>query len=411
MSDNKMDNSMMTVTSSKIPTTTTTTNSSGAGKKFPIKLAWLLSMFTLETILENIKKYLTSKTEQPRDVVEEKKSKSDKTPANDGDQMLENNNTWKEIIEHLSKNNMKLLKPIEKKLIMKKKLKFENQHELMEKISKVCKAQLNDYQFDSLLLLCFHLRKVLDFCPTPNAMLNEMVINLLPCLYSKKIVPKINLITMTKKTLKKKACIILKLLILHPTILKSFNENNELLNNTTTTNNCENGTVQKQKRHWDIFPFRKKNKSYDLLSIEERVNSYMKRNQLNNDQLTTETARNNLKQIVQWVMFISKYMEECFEYRFDNEIKLANEKISLTNEQIGIFDKELEFQDEMQNEKKYQNQKVITLNVKAVCSYRRKEQQHSQQLDKEKKINKLYYVGHVKRLVLFFEKINQKKPY
>ncbi|KRX79782.1 hypothetical protein T06_16391 [Trichinella sp. T6] len=367
-----MDNSMMTVTSSKIPTTTT--NSSGAGKKFPIKLAWLLSMFTLETILENIKKYLTSKTEQPRDVVEEKKSKSDKTPPNDGDQMLENNNTWKEIIEHLSKNNMKLLKPIEKKLIMKKKLKFENQHELMEKISKVCKAQLNDYQFDSLLLLCFHLRKVLDFCPTPNAMLNEMVINLLPCLYSKKIVPKINLITMTKKTLKKKACIILKLLILHPTILKSFNENNELLNNTTTTNNCENGTVQKQKRHWDIFPFRKKNKSYDLLSFEERVNSYMKRNQLNNNQLTTETA-------------------------------------TLTNEQIGIFDKELEFQDEMQNEKKYQNQKVITLNVKAVCSYRRKEQQHSQQLDKEKKINKLYYVGHVKRLVLFFEKINQNKPY
>ncbi|KRY23643.1 hypothetical protein T12_4880 [Trichinella patagoniensis] len=407
MTDNKMDNSMMTVTPSKIPTTTT--NSSGAGKKFPIKLAWLLSMFTLETILENIKKYLTSKTEQPRDV-EEKNSKSDKTPANDGDQMLENNNTWKEIIEHLSKNNMKLLKPIEKKLIMKKKLKFENQHELMEKISKVCKAQLNDYQFDSLLLLCFHLRKVLDFCPKPNAMLNEMVINLLPCLYSKKIVPKINSMTMTKNTLKKKACIILKLLILHPTILKSFNENNELLNNTTT-NNYENGTVQKPKRHWDIFSFTKNNKSYDLLSIEERVNSYMKRNQLNNDQLTTETAKNTLKQVGQWVMFISKYMEEWFEYRFDNEIKLANEKISLTNEQIGIFDKESEFKDEMKNEKKYQNQKVITLNVKAVCSYRRKEQQHSQQLDKEKKINKSDYVGHVKRLVLFFEKFNQKKPY
>ncbi|KRX19839.1 hypothetical protein T07_11144 [Trichinella nelsoni] len=358
MSDNKMDNSMMTVTPSKIPTTTTTTNSSNVSKKFPIKLAWLLSMFTLETILENIKKYLTSKTEQPIDV-EERKNKSDKTMANDGDQMLENNNTWKEIIEHLSKNNMKLLKPIEKKLIMKKKLKFENQHELMEKISKVCKAQLNDYQFDSLLLLCFHLRKVLDFCPKPNAMLNEMVINLLPCLYSKKIVPKINL--MTKKTLKKKACIILKLLILHPTILKSFNENNESLLHNRTTNNYENSTVEKQKRHWDIFPFTKNNKSYDLLSIEERVNGYMKRNQLKNDQLTTETARNTLKQVVQWVMFISKYMEECFEYRFDNEIKLANEKISLTNEQIGIFDKELELKDEMKNEKKYQNQKLDTL--------------------------------------------------
>ncbi|KRZ76485.1 hypothetical protein T10_4933 [Trichinella papuae] len=392
MSDNKMDNSTIAIPS-KEPMTT-----SGATKKFPIKLAWLLSMFTLETILEDTKN-LTSKAEEQD--VEERKGSPDETQVNPDDQVLEENSIWKQIIEHLSKSHTTLLKPIETKLIMNN-FKFESKYDLMEQISKVCKAKLNDYEFNSLLLLCYHLREVLNFCSTPNALLDEMVTSLLPCLYSKQIVSKYNLMTISKKALKKKARIILKLLILYPTFLKSFNanENEELLRNQTDVR------VKKKKRQKSIFSFTKKNKSYNLLSIEEPVKSCIKENQSKNNHLIIETAKNTLQQIAEWVMFISKYMEECFENRFDDEINLAKKKVSITNERIGIFEKELK--DEVENTEKYQNQRAIILYVKAFCSYKRKEQQHPQQIDVKEKITKSYYVGYVQRMVRLYEELNQK---
>ncbi|KAL1285177.1 Lysine-specific demethylase 7A [Trichinella pseudospiralis] len=260
---------------SKEPMTTT-----GANKKFPIKLAWLLSIFTLETILKDTKNLISKVEEQD---VEERKDSTDETQVNADDQMLEENDIWKQIIEHLSKSHTTLLKPIEMKLIMNN-FKFESKYDLMEKISKVCKAILSDYEFNSLLLLCYHLREVLNFCSKPNELLDEI--------------------------------------------------------------------------------------------------------------------------IAKWAMFISKYMEECFENRFHNEINFTSKIVAITNERIGIFEKELK--DEIQNREKYQRQRVIILNVKAVCSYKRKELQQPQQFDVNDKINKSHYVGYVQRMVRLYEELNQK---
>ncbi|KRY68844.1 hypothetical protein T4B_10926 [Trichinella pseudospiralis] len=378
---------------SKEPMTTT-----GANKKFPIKLAWLLSIFTLETILKDTKNLISKVEEQD---VEERKDSTDETQVNADDQMLEENDIWKQIIEHLSKSHTTLLKPIEMKLIMNN-FKFESKYDLMEKISKVCKAILSDYEFNSLLLLCYHLREVLNFCSKPNELLDEIVTSLLPCLYSKQIMPKYNLMTISKKLLKKKARIILKLLILYPTFLKSFNanKNNKLLRNRA------NVSIKKQKIYKGIFSFTKKNKSYNLLSIKEPIKNTNKENQPKNNHLIIETAKNTLQQIAKWAMFISKYMEECFENRFHNEINFTSKIVAITNERIGIFEKELK--DEIQNREKYQRQRVIILNVKAVCSYKRKELQQPQQFDVNDKINKSHYVGYVQRMVRLYEELNQK---
>ncbi|KRX93041.1 hypothetical protein T4E_9747 [Trichinella pseudospiralis] len=378
---------------SKEPMTTT-----GANKKFPIKLAWLLSIFTLETILKDTKNLISKVEEQD---VEERKDSTDETQVNADDQMLEENDIWKQIIEHLSKSHTTLLKPIEMKLIMNN-FKFESKYDLMEKISKVCKAILSDYEFNSLLLLCYHLREVLNFCSKPNELLDEIVTSLLPCLYSKQIMPKYNLMTISKKLLKKKARIILKLLILYPTFLKSFNakKNDKLLRNRA------NVSIKKQKIYKGIFSFTKKNKSYNLLSIKEPIKNTNKENQPKNNHLIIETAKNTLQQIAEWAMFISKYMEECFENRFHNEINFTSKIVAITNERIGIFEKELK--DEIQNREKYQRQRVIILNVKAVCSYKRKELQQPQQFDVNDKINKSHYVGYVQRMVRLYEELNQK---
>ncbi|KRY87189.1 hypothetical protein T4D_16752 [Trichinella pseudospiralis] len=378
---------------SKEPMTTT-----GANKKFPIKLAWLLSIFTLETILKDTKNLISKVEEQD---VEERKDSTDETQVNADDQMLEENDIWKQIIEHLSKSHTTLLKPIEMKLIMNN-FKFESKYDLMEKISKVCKAILSDYEFNSLLLLCYHLREVLNFCSKPNELLDEIVTSLLPCLYSKQIMPKYNLMTISKKLLKKKARIILKLLILYPTFLKSFNANK----NDKLLRNRANVSIKKQKIYKGIFSFTKKNKSYNLLSIKEPIKNTNKENQPKNNHLIIETAKNTLQQIAEWAMFISKYMEECFENRFHNEINFTSKIVAITNERIGIFEKELK--DEIQNREKYQRQRVIILNVKAVCSYKRKELQHPQQFDVNDKINKSHYVGYVQRMVRLYEELNQK---